>query len=371
MKFSVTSGELQKSLASIGSVVPSKSALPILENFLFDLSNGELKITATDMEVSMIVAMPVKGAQKGKLAVPAKKLMDTMRALPLTQVEFQADTDNNKVEMKTDNGEYKLSGESSENYPSVPDLEKGKGITIQNEALRRLISKTSFAASTDELRPAMTGILFQINDKEIRAVATDGHRLVRVINSSFSTDSKPAEIIVPAKALNLFERVLESADSTMTFDETHAVFTTGSITLVSKIIQEKYPNYESVLPLDNTKKLRVSREQLLSSVKRTSLYASSTNHQVRFSLKKNSITISAEDIDFGSEAHETLTCDYSAEPMDIGFNSGYIVEVLSHLESAEVEFSLSTPARAVTIKPETQPQGEDILMLVMPVRLNA
>src|SRR5579862_908144 len=155
------------------------------------------------------------------------------------------------------------------------------------------------------------------------------------------------------------------------FDETHAVFSTGNITLISKIIAEKYPNYESVLPLDNNKKLTIDRDPLLASVKRTALYASSTTHQVKFSLKKNSLTVGAEDIDFGSEARETIPCDYSADAMEIGFNSAYIIEILSHLEADKVEFFFSTPSRAVTVKPEKQPEGEDVLMLVMPVRLNA
>jgi DNA polymerase III subunit beta len=371
MKFTVASGDLQKCLANVGGVIPSKSTLPILENFLFELNGNQLKITATDLEISMSVHLEVKGSRNGNIAVPAKKLMETIRALPLTAVEFHADMSSNKIDMNTENGEYRLTGESSDNYPSIPEFKGQDEITIKNETLRRLINKTIFAVSADELRPAMMGVLFQINKKEIRVAATDGHRLVRFINKSFSSCDIVRDVIIPSKALNLVVKSIDSAESKISFSETHAMFTLGEITLISRIIEEKYPNYESVLPLDNDKKLIVDKNQLLASVRRTALYASSTTRQVRLGLKKDSVTVSAEDIDFGSEAHEKLSSEYTGDAIDIGFNSSYVIDVLSHIDPERVQFHFSSPSRAAIVKPETQEEGEELLMLIMPVRLNA
>ena len=371
MKFSASSTELQKVLGAIGGVIPAKSTLPILENFLFQVSKDSLKITATDLDISMSVTMGVKGGKDGVIAVPAKRLFETVRALPSTDVGFAAEPEKNRIVMSTANGEYKLTGESSENYPQLPSFKGNDELEIDNDTLRRLIGKSVFAVSSDELRPAMMGVLFQIRKNEIRVAATDGHRLIRIIRTGFKSKITDREVIIPAKALNLVLKSANDTSSRITFGDTHAMFSLGESTLISRMIEEKYPNYESVIPLDNDKKLVVDKQQVLASVRRTSLYASSTTHQVRFSLKKGSMTISAEDIDFGSEARETLTCDYAAEPMEIGFNSSYIVDVLSHIDTDEVIFSLANPTRACVVQPASQRDGEDILMLVMPVRLNA
>jgi DNA polymerase-3 subunit beta len=370
MKFSVSSSELQKVLGNISGVIPSKSTLPILENFLFEVSGNRLEITATDLDISMSVSLPVKDTENGKIAVPAKRLAETVRALPNTEVRFSAESDTKKIVMKTGNGEYRLTGEASEDYPTVPTFKAEEELNIDTETLKRLITKTVFAVSVDELRPAMMGVLFQIKKNEIRAVSTDGHRLVRLVNNAFSSNSKEQEIIIPAKALNLVLKSTADVDGKVSFSENHVMFTMGATRLISRMIEEKFPNYESVIPLENDKTLVVDKNQLLSTVRRTALYASSTTHQVRFSLKKGALSVSAEDIDFGSEARETLTCDYSGEAMDIGFNSVYIMDVLSHVDTDTVQLLLSSPTRASIVKPMSQREGENLLMLVMPVRLS-
>ena len=370
MKFSSSSTELQRALGNIGGVIPSKSTLPILENFLLQLSGDQLKITATDLDTSMSIILKVKGIEDGTIAIPAKRLFETVRALPNVDIDFIANLNTNKVVMTTNIGEYKLTGESSENYPSIPSFKGSEEFKIENEILRRLISKTVFAVSADELRPAMMGILFQIKKKEIRTAATDGHRLVRFINSKFISDKFERDIIIPGRALGLVLKSANDVDSSISFNDNHTMFSFGDTILISRMIEEKYPNYESVIPLDNEKTLIVDKNQLLSSVRRTALYASSTTHQVRFSMKKGSLTVSAEDIDFGSEARETLSCDYSSEPMEIGFNSAYVIDVLSHVDTDEVIFKFSSATRACIIQPATQREGENLLMLIMPVRLN-
>lgn len=318
----------------------------------------------------MSMTTQITGGKAGKMAVPGKKLMETIRALPLTPIEFSGDPENNRIEMRTETGVYKLTGESSENYPAISEFQGKDEFTIDAESLRRLISKAIFAVSSDELRPAMLGVLFQMKKGEIRAVATDGHRLVRFINKKFSAKNIERDVIIPAKALHLVMKSLEGGEVKVAFSDTHAKFTLGNTTLISRIIEEKYPNYESVLPADNDKTLTIGKEALLSSVRRTALYASSTTRQVRLSLKKTEASVSAEDIDFGSEAREKIPAEYTGDALDIGFNSNYVVDVLSHIDTERVTFSLSSPSRAAIVHPEQQRDGEDVLMLVMPVRLN-
>ncbi len=371
MKFSVSTQEFQKSLGSISGIILAKSTLPILENFLFELSEKTLSVTATDLEMYTTVTFNVDSQDKGKLVVPAKRLLETVRSLTDPTIKFTIDVESNKITMKTENGEYKLTGESSENYPTLPEFKGEKELKISSDSLKRMITKTEFAVSSDELRPAMTGVLLQIRPEELCAASTDGHRLVRFRNTTFRSKYKAVDIIIPAKALKLAVKCLEDAEGTLYFNESHLKFTFGNIILISRLIDEKYPNYESVIPLDNTKKLVVNRSQLLTAVRRTALFANSTTRQVRFSLTKGSMSISAEDIDFGSEAKEVVSCDYTGEEMEIGFNAGYVADVLAHIDTDNAEFMLNTPTRAAMVKPATVQEGEDILMLVMPVRLNA
>ncbi len=371
MKFSVSSNELQKGFSKISGVIPSKSTLPILENILLELSKTALTITATDLEISMKVVVQVKGSEDGKIAVPAKRTIETIRSLPDVNLTFTADTSTNKILMSTESGEYKLTGETSEEFPATPEFKGSEEISFDSSTLSRLINKTVFAVSTDELRPSMMGVLFQIKEKDFRAVSTDGHRLVRIINKKIPTHKLHRDVIIPAKALNLVSKsVTDESEQTIALNETHVMFKFGSTTLISRLIEENYPNYESVIPQDNDKVLAVGRDALLASVRRVALYSSATTHQIRFSPKKDEMKISAEDVDFGGEAVEKITCDYSAEPMDIGFNAMYIIEILNHIDTDDIVFKFSSPTRAGIVQPATQREDEDVLMLVMPVRLN-
>lgn len=371
MKFTVASSELQKALTKISGVVPSKSTLPILENILFDLSKNTLRLAATDLEVSMSATVEVKGSEDGKIAAPAKRIMETIRALPDVQLVFSADLSVNKIKMITETGEYALIGESSEEFPAIPQCKGEEKISLDSEMLRRMISRTIFSVSVDELRPAMTGVLLQLTPKEIRAVATDGHRLVRITYSGVAQTKEKKEIIIPAKALNLVNKSLEGGEGTLTMDSSHVQFLLGNTTLTSRLIEENYPNYESVIPLDNEKTLTVSKDLLLASVRRVALYSNATTRQVRFSLKKNEMKVAAEDIDFGGEAKEKVTCEYNDEELEIGFNSTYLIDLLSHIDADEIVFKFSSPVRAAIVSPAKQRDHEDVLMLVMPMRLNA
>lgn len=368
MKFGTNSQEIQKALSRVIGVVPTKTTIPILENILFELVDNELKITATDIDMAMSISIEVDGKRNGKIAVPAKRLFDTVRALPEVDLDFSADA-NYKITLKTPNGEYKLTGESSDDYPSLPSFKHKSEIIFSGEVLKSLINKSVYAVSTDELRPSMTGVLFHVKDDEFRTVATDGHRLVRIITKELNTPKISKEILVPSKTLHLALKSIVG-ETKIHYDDKLIKFDFGNGVLISKLIDEQYPNYEAVIPLDYELKLEVNRNEMLSSVRRVSLYSSSTTHQIKLTFSKGEMIISAQDFDIGGEAKETITCEYDGEEIEIGFNSTYIVDVLGHSESESVRIEFASPLKATIFKPVEKAENEDILMIVMPVRLN-
>ena len=369
MKFTVNSTELQRNLSKIAGVLPSRSTMPILENILCELSGNTLSMTATDLAVSLSVGMSVQGSTDGKAAVPGRRLVETVRSLPDVTASFTIDEGTHRIKISTDNGEYTLVGESGKEFPQLPPVQGGGEISFPADILRRIIHRTTFAVSGDELRPAMMGVLFQSAEGQLRVAATDGHRLVRLLQKGVDAGGLARDVIVPAKALATLGRLIEGATVSCGIGTTHARFSFGNTVLVSRLIDESYPNYESVIPTDNTKRLEVGREDLIASIRRVALYASATTHQVRLQVSGSSLEVSAQDIDFGGEARETLPCTYSGEEIEIGFNSTYVIDLLSHLDSDAVAFHFSTATRAAVVAPVNQADNEDVLMLVMPVRL--
>jgi len=370
MKFIANTTDLQKALNKLSGVVPAKSPLPVLENILFDLLNNTLTLTATDNELSLTVSLTVKGEEDGKIAIPAKRLMDTVRSLDEKSIpSFAADVTTNKISITTPNGHYGLTGESAKEFPTPPQFKSTDEIRVPVFTIKRIIHKTSFAVSTDELRPAMMGVLIHSANNELRAVSTDGHRLVKVLHKLPTSSGFKRDIIIPAKALNIVFRSIESGDISIAMSDTHIQFAYENTTVISRLIDETYPNYESVIPSENDKALTVGRDAMISSIRRVSLYASATTHQVRFDVSKSSIMISAQDIDFGGEAKETIGCEYNGEKLEIGFNATYVLDMLTHLESEKVVFKFSSPTRAGILSPDRPAEDEEVTMLVMPVRL--
>jgi DNA polymerase-3 subunit beta len=369
MKFTAAASDLQKALGRVGGVIPSKSPTPILEDFLFELKGDTLTITATDLEVSFTTSIKVKGKEDGAIAIPGKRLIDTVRSLPAdSSPEISTDATRHKVVMTTANGEFALSGEDAKEFPSIPAFKPGEEVDVECADLRRIIQHTIFAVSTDELRPAMMGVLFESKGGELRAVSTDGHRLVRYSRKVSTKGSLKKNIIVPAKALQILSKSIEGGTSTIGINETHIRFTFDHGNILSRLIDETYPSYESVIPTDNEKIVTVNREAMLSSIRRVALYSSASTHQIRLGLKGATITIRAQDVDYGGEARETIPCEYDGEEMEIGFNAQYVAEMLTHLDADNVSFRFSSPTRAGLLTP-TKENGADVLMLVMPVRL--
>jgi DNA polymerase-3 subunit beta len=375
MKFTVSSADLQKALTAVNGAVPSKSTLPILECVLFEKEGDALRLAATDLEISIVQRLHVQfqsnGASDGpteRVAVPAKRLLDTLRALPALPITFASDGDF-QVELTTDQGRYKMVGFDGADYPALPSLEGEREIETAGGIVKRAISKTGFAVSKDALRPAMMGIYFQIRPEHSRVVATDGHRLVKLVLDELS-DEEPLDFVVPEKALGLTAKVAGDAACTIRVGGGYVGFDFGDAQVMGRMIDEQYPNYEAVIPVENDKRLVVSGDALLAAVRRVALYSSSMTHQIRLKMEPNQLTISAEDIERASEAKERVLCEYEGEPMDIGFNSTYLTEVLGNADADDIVMAFSSPNRAGVVTPAEQADGEDMLMLIMPVMLN-
>ena len=374
MKFSASSADLLEALNTVKGAVPSKSTMPILECILFERDGDTLRLSATDLEISIIQTVPVQFETNGTpestpIAVPAQRLIDTLRALPDLPIEFSADSDF-EIRMETDQGHYKMMGHDGSDYPELPVLEEQHELNVEGGLLGRTIDKTAFAVSQDALRPAMMGVYFQVGEDATSVVATDGHRLVKLtlpeLQANISTD-----FIVPEKATKLAGRVVEDDEiCTVRVDESHVSFEFDNSRVLARLIDETYPNYQSVIPDGNDRHLVVNREDMLNAVKRVGLYSSSMTNQIRLDVTADTVTISAEDVERSSEAEETIHCDYDSEAMEIGFNSEYLTEVLSNVECDEVVFELSSPNRAGIVLPREDAEDEDILMLIMPVMLN-
>jgi DNA polymerase-3 subunit beta len=368
MRFNVSSSELVKALSAVSGAVPNKATLPILETILFKSEDGQIRLTATDLEISIIEYMDADIEEDGAVAIPARRLIETLRQLPDIPVAFEVDEKFN-IKFRTDKGTYKLVGDDPDEFPEVPNLDEGTTLSTTKDIMLKAIDKTLFAVSNDDLRPAMMGVYFDIGPEESKFVATDGHRLVKYIKTDLTLDEE-ISFIVPEKALNLVQKALHSDECDMTVTDDHARFKSGNTIVITRLINEQYPNYESVIPRDNDKNLVISKEQMLATVKRVAIFSSSTTRQIRLQMHPDKLTIRAEDIDMSSEAKETIACEYSDEEMEIGFNAKYLADVLGNVDGDEVFFEFSTPNRAGIVKPSEEEEDEQMLMLVMPVMLN-
>lgn len=371
MKFIVNSAYLLKQLSNINGVITTNPVVPILENFLFELEKGSLTVTASDLQTSMITELNVESKEKGNIAVPARILLDTLKNLPEQPVTFSIDESTYSIEIISDNGRYKLSGENATDFPKVPNVSNDFTAEISTEVLSRAVNNTIFATSNDELRPAMTGVYVNLGEKNTTFVATDGHRLVRYRRTDVKSDNG-SSIIIPRKALNLLKATLptENQPVNIDFNLSNAFFKFGNIRMICRLIDERFPDYENVIPTQNNIKMTIGRSELLGALKRISIYANKTTHQVRLKITGSELQISAEDLDFSNEANERLSCEHEGEDIEIGFNAKFLVEMLTNLDSNQIKLSMSAPNKAGVLNPADKDKHEDILMLVMPVMLN-
>lgn len=371
MKFIVNSSYLLKQLSHINGVITTNPVVPILENFLFEVEKSNLTVTASDLQTSMITEITVESKEKGSIAVPARILLDTLKNLPDQPVTFSIDESTYSIEISSDNGRYKLSGENATDFPKVPSVANDFSAQVSSEVLARAVNNTIFATSNDELRPAMTGVYVNLGEKNTTFVATDGHRLVRYRRTDVKSDNGNA-IIIPRKALNLLKATLpvENTDVSIDFNMSNAFFKFGNIRMICRLIDERFPDYENVIPSASTIKMTINRGDFLGSLKRISIYANKTTHQVRLKITGSELQVSAEDLDFSNEANERLSCEHEGEDIEIGFNAKFLVEMLSNLDTDQIRLNMSAPNKAGVIVPAEKEKNEDILMLVMPVMLN-
>ena len=378
MKFIVHGGTLSRSLQSIYSVITTNNAVPILENFLFQLEEKTLSITASDIETTVTVKLELTDADASgltQIAVPAKILSDIVKTFSNVPLSFIVDEENYSIEITSGEGKYKLTGLSAEEYPRIATIEDASKITIPSSLLVNAISKTIFATGVEETRPQMTGVFCEQTENHITFVGTDAHKLVRYRRTDFTNDT-PTNFILPKKPLNLMKNILvsykEDADVLMEYNVKNVAFNFENYSIVCRLIEGKYPNYEAAIPKENPNKLIIDRIAFLSSVKRVSLFANQSTQQVRLKLSGSELIISAEDIDFSNAAKEKLSCNYDGEDMEIGFNAKYLLEMLNNVDTENVLIEMSQPNRAGILYPyeeKAESTAESILMLVMPVML--
>jgi DNA polymerase-3 subunit beta len=372
MKFSILQETLFQCLQKVSGVVPSKSTTPVLENVFFELDEKYLRITGTDLEVSVTTQTEPDHIEKsGAVALPARVMIEMIRSLPNILIHFEADK-NNKVKMTTDQGYYQISGISKDSFPEIPKYSSESFFEFDNKKLHRMFEKTIFAVSADELRPALMGVFVQILPDEFRMVATDGHRLSKIVDKQFKNKNKPVNMIVPPKAVQLVLKNISSDGTTkMVVDEKMLCFIFNNTTLFTRLVEGQYPDYERVIPTDNTNLLIVNKDLLISTVKRVSLFSNAFTHQVRFSLGKNKMAVLSEDLDLGGEAKEEIKIEYEADPIEIGYNALYVIDILKQVDTESVTFHLKTPMSAAVVTPREQLPKEQFEMLLMPIKLSS
>lgn len=373
MRFSVALNDFQKHLQKVMPAVPSKSTLPVLEHFLIRAESGAVTITATDLELTIVATLPADITEGGAALVPARKLTDIIKALAGAEgsVTF-ACSERFDITLKTGFGQYAMKGMSEDDFPEMPDFHGDSDAQFSAGDIMRIANKTVFAVSQDEYRPAMTGVIFQFRGTYVKAAATDSYRLSRVIvTSQTEAPSFPAEldVIVPARTVELLRKV--DSDVRASVSKTHAQFTMDDTTIVTRLIDERFPPYDNVIPLDNDKTMKINTRELLAAIRRVSLFANVTSRQIRFAITPNSVTLRGEDDESGNRASEEVRCEFSQDSFEIGFNYKYVEEALQNMDTedatAESVFLFSSPTRAALLKNKTD--DDSLLMLIMPVRL--
>ena len=371
MKFIVSSSYLLKQLQVLGGIINANNTLPILDNFLFNLDNKSLVVSASDLETTISSKLEVESSETGSVCIPARLLLETLKTFPEQPLTFTVE-ENNTVEISSNHGKYALAYASGDEFPSAIELKEPSSTEIQGDILATAISKTIFASGNDDLRPVMSGVFFQFSTESLTFVATDAHKLVKYTRADVQA-SHIAEFIMPKKPLNLLKSILAGSEEQVTieYNESNAKFTFDNTEMICRLIDGKYPNYEAVIPKENPNKLSIERDQFLNSVRRVSIFSNKTTHQIRLKIAGAELNISAEDIDYSNKAEERLTCDYQGDDMQIGFNSRFLTEMLNHLTSNEVSLEMSLPNRAGILTPvDGLDEGENVIMLVMPVMLN-
>lgn len=371
MDFIVSSSALLKELQHVGGVISSNTVLPILEDFLFQVEPNKLVITATDLETVMKVKVEVESKNTGRVCIPARILLDYLKSNPDQPLNFHVDERTYGIDITSDNGKYKIMGEDAENFPKDPQPDEATSFTTTCNALGTAIQKTLFAASSDDLRPAMTGVYFEMNKGSVTFVATDAHRLMKYVRTDIECP-KEDHFIAPKKPLNLLKGTLPSDESELkvSYNSSYLFVEHGTAEVICRLIDSRFPDYRVVIPKENPYKLTVNTADFQGALRRVAVFSNKSTNQVAVSITGNELQLKAQDIDMSNEGNERLACHYEGEDMEIAFNARSLVEMLSVADSEEVVVELSSPNRAGIILPTDKGKNEDLLMLVMPLMLN-
>ncbi|PIE50068.1 MAG: DNA polymerase III subunit beta [Flavobacteriales bacterium] len=371
MKFIVSSGELQKSLQTISGVISTSQSRPILENYLFEITQNNLQITASDGETTLMTSLEIKSEDEGKIAVPAKIFQDFLKTYgeqPLTLSVKALEEGGGLLEILDEKDNFEVALDNADDYPELPEFDASQSVTMPAGVLSDALSNTLFATSNDSLRPVMTGVLFQFGENETNFVSTDSHRLV--VYKRTDIKSEPMDFIMPKKPLSIFKNILggSNADLVIDFNENMARFTFENHVWICRLIDGKYPNYNAVIPKDNPNVLTINRSLLLNSMRRASIMSNKSTNQVRFKLSGNILHLHAEDTEYANKAEMQVPCDYQGEDINIGFSSKFLTEMLSILSSDDITIKMSVPNRPGIVEPiDGLEENESVLMLSMPV----
>ena len=370
MKFIVSSSALLKQLQQISGVINANTVLPILEDFLFEIEANKLTVTATDLETVMKVHLEIKAQESGRVCIPAKILLDSLKNISEQPLTFNIDK-NFAVELTSDNGKYKVMGENPDNFPKEPAADDANSFTMSSTGLVTAINKTIFAVSNDDLRPAMTGVFFELDKTGISFVATDAHRLVKYTRTDVSCPQKDT-FIVPKKPLNLLKSALPDNEDelTLSYNSNHLFVKHGGTELVCRLIDARFPDYTVVIPVDNPYKMNVNRSDFQGALRRVSVFSNKSTNQVALTISGNELQLASQDVDFSFEGNERMACTYDGEDLQIAFNAKFLIEMLNGADTSEINMELSTATKAGIIKPSVQEENEELLMLVMPLMLN-
>jgi DNA polymerase-3 subunit beta len=376
MKFVVSSSELLGHLQAISRVISSKNTLPILDNFLFNLSGNDLEITASDLESTLITRMKLENTDgDGTIALPARILLDTLKEFSVQPLTFDINSDTMAVVISSENGKFNVVGQNGIDFPALPSIKKEKkfSFVINADVMLAGINKTLFATADDELRPVMGGIFVEASTDKITFVASDAHKLVRYQRTDAHADDN-SSFILPKKPASLLKNILprEEGPVTVEFDDKNAFFILSDYKVVCRLVEGNYPNYNSVIPKNNPRKITIDRVEFYNTLKRVSVFSNQASNLVKLQLKGNQVMVSAQDIDFSISAYERIKCQYEGEEIEIGFKSVFLLEILANIASQDVMIELADPTRAGLFLPViSDNESEDLLMLLMPMMINA
>jgi DNA polymerase-3 subunit beta len=375
MKFVVSSTELLARLLSVSRVISSKNTIPVLDNFLFVLRDGRLSITASDLETSLKASLPIENIEEeGEITVPARLLVDSLKEFADIPLEFSSNENLTSIEITWANGNSTLPCTGAEDYPSIASISGDRtSITVNSQVLLEGINRTLYATAEEELRPVMNGIFFDIDTESSTLVASDAHKLVCFTRHDIKSEQK-SSFILPKKPASILKNLLSKVEEEVKiiFDQKNAYFEFESFILVCRLVEGNYPAYRSVIPKNNTNRLIINRQDFLNSTRRVSVCSNQASSLVKLKISYNQLVISAQDLDFSISAHERLTCQYDGDPMEIGFKSTFLIEILSNLSYNDISLELSDPSRAALILPSgSNDPSEEILALIMPMMVSA